>query len=215
MVIVTIKYVLILSRFDNRGEGGVLSLMALVQKAGGRGAGLILTIGMVGAGLFFGDAVLTPAISVLSAVEGLSVIKGVGASMDPYIVPIALVVLIGLFLVQRRGTAGIGRFFGPICVVWFVTIAVLGVAGILREPRILAAFNPLTGLAVLAAHPVVAPAVIGSVFLTVTGAEALYADPGRLALAGLPLSDPELSGTGGRRPGRSGRRRQSLLPAGP
>ena len=128
MVIVTIKYVSILMRFDNRGEGGTLSLMALVQKAGGRAAGLIIVIGMIGAGMFFGDAVLTPAISVLSAVEGLEVVNGLGGRIEPFVVPIALVLLVGLFVFQRRGTGGIGRWFGPVCVAWFGVIAILGLA---------------------------------------------------------------------------------------
>jgi KUP system potassium uptake protein len=177
MAIVTIKYVLVLMRFDNRGEGGTLSLMALVQKAGGRGARLIVIVGMVGAGLFFGDAMLTPAISVLSAIEGLEVIHG-AEGVQPFIVPIALVVLIGLFAVQKRGTGGVGRWFGPICVVWFAVIAVMGLSAILSAPQILAALDPTRGIAVLARHPNVGPVVLGSVFLTVTGAEALYADMG-------------------------------------
>ena len=163
MIIVTIKYVLILTRFDNRGEGGILSLMALVQRAGGRGLGLIVITGMLGAGLFFGDAVLTPAISVLSAVEGLGVIQGLGGKLDPFIAPIAVTVLVGLFMVQKRGTGGIGRWFGPVCVVWFLTIAVLGLAGITKSPSVLAAFNPLAGVKVLFAHPKLAAAVLGSV----------------------------------------------------
>jgi KUP system potassium uptake protein len=178
MVIVTLKYVVILMRFDNRGEGGTLSLMALVQRAGGRGAGLILAIGMVGAGMFFGDAVLTPAISVLSAVEGLKVVHGLSGRIDPFVVPLAVAVLVALFVVQRRGTGGIGRWFGPVCVAWFATIAVLGLASLAKAPQMLAALNPLPGLAVLAHHPKIAPAILGSVFLTVTGAEALYADMG-------------------------------------
>ena len=178
MVIVTIKYVLILLRFDNRGEGGTLSMMALVQRAGGRGAFALLAIGMLGAGLFFGDAVLTPAISVLSAVEGLSVVNGLNGRLDAWIVPIALVVLVALFAVQSRGTGGIGRWFGPICLVWFGVIALLGAAAIMRAPQILNAFNPAEGLEILVRHPKIAPAVLGSVFLTVTGAEALYADMG-------------------------------------
>jgi KUP system potassium uptake protein len=177
MVIVTIKYVLVLMRFDNRGEGGTLSLMALVQKAGGRGARTLIIIGMVGAGLFFGDAMLTPAISVLSAVEGLEVIHGIG-DIKPLIVPIALVVLLALFMVQKRGTGGVGRWFGPICLVWFVVLAVMGIAAIAKAPMIVQAINPLPGLGLLAHHPRVGPAVLGSVFLTVTGAEALYADMG-------------------------------------
>ena len=178
MVIVTLKYVWILMRFDNRGEGGTLSLMALVQKAGGRASGAILVIGMIGAGMFFGDAILTPAISVLSAVEGLKVVQGLSGRIDPFVVPLALAVLIALFVVQKRGTGGIGRWFGPICLVWFATIAVLGLMALTRAPQVLGALNPLPGLALLAHHPKIAPAILGSVFLTVTGAEALYADMG-------------------------------------
>ena len=178
MVIVTAKYVLVLLRFDNRGEGGTLSLMALVQRAGGRGAKLILVTGLLGAGLFFGDAMLTPAVSVLSAVEGLEIIDGLGGRIDPYVVPITLAVLLALFLFQRRGTGGVGRWFGPVCILWFAVIAALGVMSIVRAPGILAALNPLAGAALLARHPGLAPAVLGSVFLTVTGAEALYADMG-------------------------------------
>jgi KUP system potassium uptake protein len=178
MVIVTLKYVSILMRFDNRGEGGTLSLMALVQKAGGRASGAILVIGMIGAGMFFGDAMLTPAVSVLSAVEGLEVVKGLSGRIDPFVPVIALVLLVGLFAVQKRGAGGVGRWFGPICVVWFATIAVLGIVPLLHAPQMLKAFNPLPGLALLAHHPRIAPAVLGSVFLTVTGAEALYADMG-------------------------------------
>jgi len=178
VVIVTLKYVGVLMRFDNRGEGGTLSLMALVQKAGGRGAGLIIAIGMIGAGMFFGDAVLTPAISVLSAVEGLEIVNGLQGRIEPFVVPLALVVLVGLFAIQRRGPGGLGRWFGPVCAVWFVVIAALGAAAIVRAPQVLAAVNPLPGLALLGRHPVIAPALLGSVFLTVTGAEALYADMG-------------------------------------
>jgi KUP system potassium uptake protein len=177
MAIVTVKYVLVLMRFDNRGEGGTLSLMALVQKAGGRGAGLLVVIGMVGAGLFFGDAMLTPAISVLSAVEGLEVIHGLD-SIRPLIVPIALGVLVALFALQKRGTGGVGRWFGPVCVLWFAVLAILGVKALGGAPSILAALNPIAGLQLLGRHAVLGPAVLGSVFLTVTGAEALYADMG-------------------------------------
>jgi len=177
-VICTVKYVLILTRFHNNGEGGTLALMALVQKAGGRGARLVMTIGMLGAGLFFGDAILTPAISVLSAVEGLQVIDGLGGRIDPFVAPIALVVLAGLFLLQRHGTGGVGRWFGPVCLVWFAAIAILGLASLLRAPQILWALDPRQGIEMLARHVSLAPAILGSVFLTVTGAEALYADMG-------------------------------------
>jgi KUP system potassium uptake protein len=175
-------------RFDNRGEGGTLSLMALVQKAGGRGAGLIIVIGMIGAGMFFGDAVLTPAISVLSAVEGLEVVNGLGGRIEPFVVPIALVLLVGLFVFQRRGTGGIGRWFGPVCVAWFGVISVLGVMAIVRAPQVLLAINPLPGLALLARHAAIAPAILGSVFLTVTGAEALYADMGHFGRKPIQLT---------------------------
>jgi KUP system potassium uptake protein len=178
MVICTVKYVLVLLRFDNRGEGGTLSLTALVQKAGGRGARAIAILGMLGAGLFFGDAMLTPAISVLSAVEGLKGAPGLNGRIDPFVVPIALGVLVALFMIQRRGTGGVGRWFGPICVVWFAVIALLGLASIVHAPQILKALNPLEGAAIFVRHPVLSPAVLGSVFLTVTGAEALYADMG-------------------------------------
>jgi KUP system potassium uptake protein len=178
MAIVTVKYVLVLLRFDNRGEGGTLSLTALVRKAGARGGRTLAVIGMLGAGLFFGDAMLTPAISVLSAVEGLTVIHGLDGRLDPFVMPIALGVLVGLFMFQSRGTAGVGRWFGPICLVWFATLAALGAAAIVRAPQILLALDPLAGLAVFERHPLLSPAVLGSVFLTVTGAEALYADMG-------------------------------------
>lgn len=178
MVICTVKYVMVLLRFDNRGEGGTLSLTALVQKAGGRGAKAIALIGMLGAGLFFGDAMLTPAISVLSAVEGLKIVDSLNGRIDAFVVPIALVILVGLFMFQRRGTGGVGRWFGPICLVWFATLAVLGLLAIGRAPQILVALNPLEGLAIFHRHPLLSPAVLGSVFLTVTGAEALYADMG-------------------------------------
>ncbi len=178
MAIVTVKYVLILLRFGNRGEGGTLALMALVQRAGGRGGAAIALVGMLGAGLFFGDAILTPAISVLSAVEGLTVIDGLGPRMQPFVVPIALAILIGLFALQRRGTGAMGRWFGPICLAWFAVLAVLGVAAILEAPQVLRALNPADGFTLLMQRPLLAPAILGSVFLTVTGAEALYADMG-------------------------------------
>jgi KUP system potassium uptake protein len=188
-VIVTIKYVLVLSRFDNRGEGGVLSLMALVQRAGVRKGRAVLLIGMLGAGLFFGDAMLTPAISVLSAVEGLEVIEPLQGRLDAFIVPISLVILAGLFLMQRHGTGHIGRWFGPICLVWFIVLAVLGVAAIVRAPQVLAALSPLPGLDLIVRRPAAgALAVLGSVFLTVTGAEALYADMGHFGRRPIQLA---------------------------
>jgi KUP system potassium uptake protein len=178
MVIVTVKYIAILMRFDNRGEGGTLSLMALVQKAGGRGGKLLIVIGMIGAGMFFGDAMLTPATTMLSAVEGLDVVQSLNGRFDAYEAPIALAVLVALFIVQKRGTGGIGRWFGPICVLWFIVMAVLGLAALIHAPQVLAALNPIPGGLVLLHHPSIALVLLGSVFLTVTGAEALYADMG-------------------------------------
>ena len=188
VVIVTLKYVAILMRFDNRGEGGTLSLMALVQKAGGRGGALIVIIGMIGAGMFHGDAVLTPAISVLSAVEGLEVVHGLQGRIEPFVVPLALVVLVALFAIQRRGPGGLGRWFGPICFVWFLVIASLGARALAGAPQVLQALNPLPGLALLAHHARIAPAILGSVFLTVTGAEALYADMGHFGRKPIQLT---------------------------
>ncbi|MBX7250065.1 MAG: potassium transporter Kup [Caulobacteraceae bacterium] len=178
MAIVTLKYVALLMRFDNRGEGGVLALMALVQKVTGGAGGWILGVGMLGAGLFFGDAILTPAISVLSAVEGLKTVEALGDRLDAYIVPISLAILVALFLVQRGGTGKVGRWFGPVCAVWFIVIAGLGLVQVTAQPEVLAALNPASAFATLAGHPGLALAVLGSVFLTVTGAEALYADMG-------------------------------------
>lgn len=176
--IVLLKYVFILLRLDNRGEGGTLSLMALVQSAIGRRTPLLFILGVLGAGLFYGDAMLTPAISVLSAVEGLAVLPQLTGSIEPFIMPITLIILIGLFLVQRRGSGGIGAWFGPICAVWFVVLAALGVMHLSDDWGVLAAFNPIYAISFLATHSVLGFVVLGSVFLTVTGAEALYADMG-------------------------------------
>ncbi len=178
MIIVTLKYVLLIMRFDNKGEGGTLALMALVRRAGGRGAGAIAIVGMLGAGLFFGDAVLTPAVSVLSAVEGLSAVAWLQGRLDIFVIPLSLLILVLLFVAQKGGTGKLGVWFGPVCLVWFMVISVLGLAQIVRAPQILTAINPLAGLAVLVGHPGLAAVILGSVFLTVTGAEALYADMG-------------------------------------
>jgi KUP system potassium uptake protein len=172
---VTLKYVLFLMRADNKGEGGTLALMALAQNAFPRAAGPVFVLGILGASLFSGDAIITPAISVLSAVEGL---KLVTPFFEPYVVPITLVILFTLFMVQSRGTAGVATFFGPIMLVWFASIAVLGASHIGDAPRIFMAFNPLNGLHFLGSHGMIGFLVLGSVFLAVTGAEALYADMG-------------------------------------
>jgi len=173
--IVTIKYVVILLRADNKGEGGTLTLVALSQRALGRRGGLVLGLGIVGAGLFYGDAVLTPAISVLSAVEGL---KLATPAFDPYVVAITLTILVGLFAVQSRGTGRVATFFGPVMVVWFATLAVTGVAHIADDPGVLWAINPIHGVMFFYLHPHVGLPVLGTVCLSVTGAEALYADLG-------------------------------------
>jgi KUP system potassium uptake protein len=178
MLVVTVKYVLVIMRADNRGEGGLLALTALVLRSSGsprRRYFCIMAAGMVGAALFYGDGAITPAISVLSAVEGL---KMATPLFEPYIVPISLVLLIGLFLVQRRGTAAIGRPFGPVMLVWFAVLGLLGVWGIVQHPRILLALDPTRAIALLFGAPLRGFVMLGSVFLAVTGAEALYADIG-------------------------------------
>jgi KUP system potassium uptake protein len=179
IIVVTIKYVLFLMRADNNGEGGVLSLMALTQRAIGRRTMLIFALGVAGAALFYGDSVITPAISVLSAIEGLQTIHGLEHAVTTgEVVAISVVILLALFLVQAHGTARVASWFGPIMCVWFLVIGGLGVWHTLAHPVILAAFNPWYGLRFLFTHGFVAFLVLGAVFLTVTGAEALYADMG-------------------------------------
>jgi KUP system potassium uptake protein len=175
ILIVTVKYVFVLLRADNRGEGGILSLYTLVRLAAGRRSVPVLVLALSGAALFAGDAAITPAISVLSAVEGLGLIL---PALTAYVLPVTLGILVALFMVQRRGTASVARLFGPICVVWFLTLAGLGLWHIAEEPRVLAAFNPLWGLGFLWQNTGVAFVVLGAVFLAVTGGEALYADLG-------------------------------------
>ncbi len=172
---VTLKYVLFLMRADNNGEGGTLALMALARTTGGKLAGPAMVLGILGASLFSGDAIITPAISVLSAVEGLKLVTPL---FEPYVLPITIVILLSLFMVQSRGTGKVATFFGPIMLVWFLTIAALGLSHVGDAPRILYAFGPQHGLAFLSAHGWVGFLVLGSVFLAVTGAEALYADMG-------------------------------------
>jgi KUP system potassium uptake protein len=174
IVVVTLKYVLILLRADNNGEGGTLALMALAQRAVRRGAPIVLC-GIISAALFYGDAMITPALSVLSAIEGLKVVT---PSFDPYIVLLTVIILIGLFAVQSRGTTQVAAMFGPIMVIWFLAIAVAGIAGIARDPEVLLAFNPLHAVSFLAGHGRIGLVTLGAVFLAVTGAEALYADLG-------------------------------------
>jgi KUP system potassium uptake protein len=175
IVVVTLKYVLILLRADNKGEGGTLALMALAQRALGRSSGAVVLCGIVSAGLFYGDAMLTPALSVLSAIEGLKVVT---PAFDPFIVPLTVGILVVLFAVQSRGTAKVAAFFGPITVVWFIAIAIPGAAFIASNPEVLLAFNPLYAVQFLGSHGMIGLITLGAVFLAVTGAEALYADLG-------------------------------------
>ena len=178
ILVVTIKYVVILLRADNNGEGGTLTLVALAQRALGHGPGRgrkVLLLGAVGAGLFYGDAVITPAISVLSAVEGLKVAT---PAFTDYVVPITLAVLVGLFMVQSRGTGKVAAFFGPVMALWFVTLALTGAWHIADDPGVLWAINPAYAVMFFVHHPGVSLAVLGAICLSVTGAEALYADLG-------------------------------------
>lgn len=175
IVVVTLKYVVLIMRADNKGEGGTLSLMALVQSATGRGMGAVFFLGVMGAALFYGDSIITPAISVLSAVEGLKLIT---PAFNDWVLPVALVILCGLFLVQSRGTGRVATFFGPIMAVWFVVLGILGIMHIGDDLAILSALNPWHAVNFLFGHGLVGLIVLGSVFLAVTGAEALYADMG-------------------------------------
>ena len=174
-IVVTVKYIIFVLQADNRGEGGTLALMALAQKAFGRRSTFIFLLGVIGAALFTGDAMITPAISVLSAVEGLKLVTPL---FEPYVIAITVVILCSLFMVQRHGTAGVARWFGPIMLVWFLVLAILGLLHIGDEVRILYAFNPYYALTFLFSHGVISFIVLGAVFLAVTGAEALYADMG-------------------------------------
>ena len=194
LLVVTTKYIVFILRADNRGEGGILSMLALIlQRAPSRPKGrfFLVALGLLGAALLYGDGMITPAISVLSAMEGLTVVSD---AFHPAVVPLAVVILIGLFFGQRFGTAKVGRIFGPVTLVWFLVIAGLGVHEILLEPRILAAVNPWYGVKFLATSGIAGFLVIGAVVLVVTGAEALYADMGhfgrrpiRLAWAAMVL----------------------------
>ncbi|MFT3806867.1 potassium transporter Kup [Arenimonas sp.] len=178
LLIVTIKYVMVVMRADNRGEGGILALMAVVQRSLPIASPLAYTVGILGilgTALFFGDAVITPAISVLSAVEGLEV---AAPRMHHYVVPITIGVLVALFLFQRKGTEKVGRIFGPVMILWFLSIAVLGVAQILRNPTVLQALNPYWAVQFFVHHGHAAWLALGAVVLAVTGGEALYADMG-------------------------------------
>ncbi len=177
IVIVTIKYLAVVMRADNEGEGGVLALTALLmaRRGGGRLHGALIGLGIFGTALLYGDGMITPAISVLASVEGLDVaVPGLGR----YVIPLACLVLVGLFAVQRRGTAAIGAVFGPATLLWFVVLAVLGVRWLATDWTVLRAVNPTYAIAFVVGHPGLAFAALGGIFLVVTGSEALYADMG-------------------------------------
>jgi KUP system potassium uptake protein len=175
ILVVTVKYVLIMLNADNRGEGGILSLMAVAQRGRGKFFIIIPILGMIGAALFFGDAMITPAISVLSAIEGLSLVT---TAFDPYVLPITLLIIVILFAVQSYGTAKVAQLFGPITLVWFCVLAVSGLAHIVSYPAILESANPIHGLNFMMANGKHGLLTAGAVFLVVTGGEALYADLG-------------------------------------
>jgi KUP system potassium uptake protein len=174
IVIVTLKYVVILLRADNNGEGGTLALMALANRAMNGSRGVIL-LGIASGALFYGDAIITPALSVLSAVEGLKVVT---PAFDAYIVPLTVVILLALFAVQSHGTARVSAFFGPVMLIFFLTIAVAGLWHVAQNPTVLRSFNPLHGVVFLLNHGMIGLVTLGAVFLAVTGSEALYADLG-------------------------------------
>jgi len=175
IIVVTLKYVVFLMRADNHGEGGTLALMALAQRGVTKTAGAIVLLGIISAALFFGDAVITPALSVLSAIEG---VKLVAPSAEPYVVPITVVILLALFAVQSRGTARVAAFFGPIMLVWFLVIGLAAFPAIFSQPQVLLSLNPLYAVSFMLTHGVIGFVTLGAVFLAVTGAEALYADLG-------------------------------------
>jgi KUP system potassium uptake protein len=192
LIVVTLKYVSFVMRADNHGEGGILALTALASGAApAKMRTVLLTLGVLGAAMFYGDSMITPAISVISAVEGVTLVD---ARLTVWIVPIALVILTALFAIQKRGTAVVGKLFGPVMVVWFLTLASLGVFHIAQHATILLAASPIWAVRFVAHNPGTAFIVLGSVFLALTGGEALYADMGhfgkkpiRLAWLGLVL----------------------------
>src|SRR5262249_46823354 len=174
ILIVTVKYVVILLRADNNGEGGTLALMALAHRAvGARGAGTVILLGIVSGALFYGDAIITPALSVLSAVEGLKVAT---PAFEHYVVWLAVGILVALFAVQSRGTARVAAFFGPVTLVWFMAIAIAGLWYVAQNLAVLYAFNPIHGVEFLASHGLIGLITLGAVILAVSGSAALYAD---------------------------------------
>jgi len=177
IVTVSVKYCVFVMRADNHGEGGILALMALVTPSAGRAAAVLVPAGLLGAALIYGDGIITPAISVLSALEGVNVATD---ALKPYVLPAALLVLLALFSVQVRGTASIGRVFGPVMLLWFLVIAVLGLTEVVRHPEVAWALDPRHAIRLLVAHGWHSFVVLGGVFLAITGGEALYADMGHI-----------------------------------
>jgi KUP system potassium uptake protein len=178
LIIVSIKYVVFIMRADNRGEGGIMALIALAlhdAKGNPKRERIVALIGLLGAGMFYGDGMVTPAISVLSALEGLDVAT---PAFRPFIIPMTLIVLFCLFAFQRRGTASVGALFGPIMILWFSTLAILGVTNLMHHPAVLQALNPAFAFSFLIENRGIAIVAMGAVVLAVTGAEALYADMG-------------------------------------
>lgn len=188
IIVVSIKYLLFVLMADNKGEGGIIALVALLNPwnvARGTPRHILMIMGLFGAALLFGDGTITPAISVLSAVEGLKVEN---AALGPFVIPITIAILLVLFSVQKRGTAKIGALFGPVMLAWFIVLAALGIGGIFEEPRVFAALMPTHGIRFLMDNGIVGIVVLGTVFLAVTGAEALYADMGHFGPAPIRLA---------------------------
>lgn len=185
LLVVTAKYVLILLRADNKGEGGTLALMALASRALGGASGTLILLGVISGALFYGDAIITPALSVLSAVEGLKIVT---PAFDAYVVPITVVILVVLFAVQSRGTANVAAFFGPVTLVWFAALAAAGLWHIGQNTTVLLAFNPWYGMNFLLHHGLIGFYTLGAVFLVVTGSEALYADLGHFGRGPIRLA---------------------------
>jgi KUP system potassium uptake protein len=185
ILIISVKYLILILRADNRGEGGILALATLVTDVVGRHGKFLLLLGLFGAALLYADGMITPAISVLSAVEGLHVATPL---FDPYVVPVAIGILVALFIFQSRGTTGVGRVFGPVTVLWFLAIAILGIHQIGRVPEVLGAINPLQAIQFFSRNGAQGFVVLGAVFLAVTGGEALYADIGHFGTAPIRIT---------------------------
>jgi KUP system potassium uptake protein len=184
IVIISIKYLVFVMRADNRGEGGILALMSLVRPRRSKRLGLLLALGLFGSALLYGDGIITPAITVLSAIEGLEVVT---PAFNAYVVPLTIVVLVALFAVQKAGSAKVGAMFGPVMIVWFITLAALGIPHIVRQPQVLSAVLPTYAIGFFTHNGVAGFLILGTVFLVVTGGEALYADMGHFGLKPIRL----------------------------